>query len=124
MTLHELGKKAAEGCVFVVGEVRAAKAESSGYVDRKTGKEVKTVVRKYFVEKKGSSGLDIVKITGRVAAEITDPAQVVLGVEKGRIYAFAVEQMERKHGAAFIQARIGTSEPEALDIDAGASAAP
>ncbi len=53
MTMVELGKKAKAGFFFVVGEVRAAKAELAGYVDRKTGTVMKSVLRKYFVERSG-----------------------------------------------------------------------
>lgn len=85
MTTLQLGEKAIAGFYFVVGEVRAAEAELSGCVDRKTGLSMKTVVRKYFVERDGPMGFDMVKITGRVGAEVTDPAQAVLGVEVGKV---------------------------------------
>lgn len=122
MTILELGQKAVAGLYFVVGEVRAAKAELSGYVDRKTGISMKTVIRKYFVERNGPLGFDLVKVTGRAGAEVTDPAQAVLGVEVGKVYAFAVEHIERKAG--FIQARMSPVEPEAVEVDGAASAAP
>jgi len=122
MTILELGERAMAGVFFVVGEVRAAKAELSGYVDRKTGLSMKTVLRKYFVERNGPMGFDVVKITGRVGAEVTDPAQAVLGVEVGKVYAFAVEHIERKAG--FIIARMSAVEPESVELDAPASAPP
>jgi hypothetical protein len=122
MTTLELGERAISGFYFVVGEVRAAKAELSGYVDRKTGLSMKTVVRKYFVERNGPMGFDIVKITGKAGSEVTDPAQAILGVEVGKVYAFAVEHIERKAG--FIMARMSAFEPEAVDLDGAASAPP
>ena len=57
MTTAELGEKARAGFFFVVGEVRAAKAELAGYVDKKTGTVMKSMVRKYFVERNGPMGL-------------------------------------------------------------------
>jgi hypothetical protein len=115
MNVLELGQKALAGSFFVVGEVRAAKAETSGYVDRKTGVAMMTVLRKYFVERNGPLGFDVVKVTGRAAAGVTDPALVPLGVEIGKIYAFAVEHIERKPG--FIAARMSPIEPEAVHCD-------
>ena len=122
MTTLQLGEKALAGFYFVVGEVRAAKAERSGYVDKKTGTVMKTILRKYFVERSGPMGFDIVKITGKVGADVTDPAQAFLGVEIGKVYAFAVEHIERKAG--FIMARMGAAEPEAIEAAAPASVAP
>lgn len=122
MTTLQLGEKATAGFFFIVGEVRAAKAELAGYVDRKTGTVMKSILRKYFVERNGPMGFDLVKITGRACAEITDPAQVPLGVEIGRVYAFAVEHIERKAG--FVMARMSAVEPEAIEEDAPASAPP
>ncbi|MDR3402189.1 MAG: hypothetical protein P4L99_06785 [Chthoniobacter sp.] len=122
MTTVELGEKAKAGFFFVVGEVRAAKAELAGYVDRKTGTVMKSVLRKYFVERSGPLGFDMVKITGRAGADVTDPAQVPLGVVIGRVYAFAVEHIERKAG--FIQARMSSIEPEEVNEDEAVSAAP
>jgi hypothetical protein len=122
MTVLELGQKAVAGFYFIVGEVRAAKAELAGYVDRKTGLSMKTVIRKYFVERNGPMGFDMVKITGKAGAEVTDPAHAILGVEVGKVYAFAVESIEKKAG--FIQARMGAFEPEVVDQDGAASAAP
>ena len=122
MTTAELGEKAKAGFFFIVGEVRVAKAELAGYVDTKTGTVMKSIIRKYFVERNGPLGFDMVKITGRAGAEVTDPAQAPLGVEVCRVYAFAVEHIERKAG--FIQARMGRVEPEEMDVDASASAAP
>lgn len=122
MNVLELGEKMRAGLFFIVGEVRAATAERSGYVDRKTGTSMKTIVRKYFVERNGPMGFEMVKITGKVGPEVTEPEQACLGVEIGKVYAFAIEHFERKAG--FIMARMGAAQPEEIEGAAPPSGAP
>ena len=113
ITLAELARKAVAGEILLVGELRAADVREAGFVDRNSGLAMKSVLVTYFVERSGSRGYEIVKITRRAPDGVVDPTKVPITATKGKTYAFPVESLERKPGSIF--ARMADCEPEELE---------
>jgi hypothetical protein len=122
MTALELGQQSIAGALFIVGELRAMKADRAGYVDKKTGLAMQSIVCTYFVERCGSHGYEQVKVSHRAPAEVTDPSQVRFNAEKGKLYAFQVEHFERKPAGPV--ARMVGIEPFAIESDGAPADAP
>ena len=122
MTPLELAEMVLAGRFIIAGEVRGATAKPSGYVDKKTGLSLTTILCTYFVERNCSRGFEFVKISKRAPQGVTDPTQVSLGVVKGKTYAFEVENIERKPGS--LVAWMGAMEPQEVEIGTAATASP
>lgn len=122
MTREELADRVCAGWFLVAGQVLAASVDRTGYVDRKTGLAAQSILITYFVESRAGRGADLLKITKRAPADAADPASVSPGVEKGRVYAFAIEAFERKPG--FVLARMGCAMPEPIEVEESPLGAP
>jgi len=114
MTPEELLRRMLLGHFILVGEVRAADVGETGFVDTKTGLSAKILRITYFVELPHNGAYEIAKIIRFAPRGVTDPAQVPVGVEKGRRYAFDLDSIERKHG--FLHARMRTALPELIEF--------
>jgi hypothetical protein len=121
ITVNDVLRRVCSGYLVMVGEVRAVTAKETGLVDTKTGLKATAVVITYFVELMRDS-FELVKITRWISEAGSDLAQVPLGAEKGKCYAFEVESVERKSG--FLLARLGAVGPEEIDLREPAPDAP
>ena len=117
MNLRELITKVLNGYGVLVGEVRAADVRDTGRVDKNSGLATPVWLINYFVELLRPGDFRHAKITRRVPRDVQAPAEYPTGVEKGRCYAFEVDQYEWKNG--ILMARMGTSEPALLDAGEG-----
>ena len=121
ITLHDVLRRVCSGYLVLVGEVRAVTAKEQGLVDPKSGLKATAVVITYFVELMRES-FEMVKITRWIGEPGCDLAQVPLGAEKGKCYAFEIQSVEWKPG--FLLARLGAVEPQEVDLTEPGSAAP
>ena len=121
ITVKDVLRRVCSGYLVLVGEVRAVTAKEMGLVDTKTGLKATAVVITYFVELMRGS-FELVKITRWIGEPGCELAQVPLGAEKGKCYAFEVESVERKAG--FLLARLGAVGPEEIELSETASDAP
>lgn len=123
MTREELAERVCAGWFLVAGQVLAASVDRAGYVDRRTGLAAQSIVITYFVESRVGRGADLLKITKRAPADASEPTSVSPGVEKGRVYAFPIEALERKPG--FVLARMGCAMmPEPVEVGESPLGAP
>ena len=113
MTLEELGRRVRGGKFVLVGELRAADVREAGFVDTKTGQAMKSLIITYFMERQGTRGYEIVRITRRAPDGVVDPAQVPITTTKGKTYVFEIESLERKPGS--LVARMAGREPEEME---------
>jgi hypothetical protein len=121
MTRDELLQQILRGRLVLVGEFRGAHAESSGYVDQRTGEAISYVRAIYLVECACRGVLDCAIIRQRRLG-IENPEQVSFPYEKGKLYAFFLEgfKMERGHFSGWI----GDRGPELIETGEEALGAP
>ncbi|MEO7931542.1 MAG: hypothetical protein ABIT76_00140 [Chthoniobacterales bacterium] len=122
MKMDELARYVAKGLVMMVGEVRAADVKESGYVDEKSGLKAKSLYITYFIERRSAFGFEVVRLTRGVRTPTVDPSQVPTHVEKGKVYAFELESLERKNGNVF--GKLSLREPEEVEIEGPSVASP
>jgi hypothetical protein len=83
MTREQLLKYAEGGRTFIVGEFRGGRADSAGYVDKKSGEAISYVVAIYLIECACRGPLDRAVIRRRLAgSEVAD--DVLFPQEKGK----------------------------------------
>jgi hypothetical protein len=120
MTRDELLRQVLRSRLILVGEFRGG-AESSGYVDQRTGEAISYIRAIYLVECSCRGVLDRAIIRQKRLG-IETPEQVSFPYEKGKLYAFFLEgfKLERGHFSGWI----GDRAPEAIETGEEALAAP
>ena len=113
MTRAELLEKVLSGWFAIVGEFRGWNASSMGHLDRKTGLASKRVVVTFVVECVVGGGFGVVKIMQRLPEAVTDPAQVKVDLQRGKLYAFEVDALKKENG--FATAWMSLREPVPID---------
>jgi hypothetical protein len=112
MTPFELIRFVMDGHLILVAEFRGGKVESAGYVDKETGEAIKTLQLAYAVERRGRGMIENVLLRRYLQPDVTAD-QVEIKLEKGRIYAFALDKFEAKRGMMF--GRMTAQEPMLID---------
>ena len=107
------------GHLIMVGEFRGGKVEAVGYVDKTTGLSQMRYRRAYAVERQGPGLIEQVILTHYLLPH-EKPEEIVISLEKGRLYAFALEafQQVRNHMAG----RMAAGDPVMIDRIEGADA--
>ncbi|MGI8603977.1 MAG: hypothetical protein ACR2OZ_13410 [Verrucomicrobiales bacterium] len=115
MTLEELGRRVWEGRLIVAGELRACRAEESGWVDKKTGLASPSLRITYVVECQRERGLENVKVSRFFPAPYPELAVICEQVRKGLRYAFECLTVKRDEKTGLITATMDAVDPVALD---------
>lgn len=89
-----------DGQLFLVAEYRASHVGRRDFVDKDTGKAKGKVTVRHLIEVSGSAGIDSVTLFQSVPDDVTDPASVKIGFEKGKRYAFPLVNLAREKGKA------------------------
>jgi hypothetical protein len=121
MQRSEVVRRFFRGEVLLVGEYRSARAESDGYVDRRTGEALVCVRCIYLIECACLGTVDRSIIYHR-RPDITDPELAAFPYEKGKLYVFFLEGFKRERGN-FIGWTGRGPEPIEDDMEAGATPA-
>lgn len=87
MTEADIPKEVMRGRLVVVGELRGTHAESTGYVDRRTGEAIKYVRVIYLIECACRGMLDRAVVTQKWTG-VEEPELVNLPYEKGKLTRF------------------------------------
>jgi hypothetical protein len=119
MDQSEIVRRFLRGELLLVGEYRGARAESDGYVDRRTGEAVVCVRCIYLIECACRGSIDRSIIYHR-RPDITDPELAAFPYEKGKFYVFFLEGFKRERGN-FIGWIDRGPEPIEDDMEAGAT---
>src|ERR1041384_6531736 len=82
---------------LLVAEYRGGRAESAGYVDKRTGEAIVYVRCIYLVECACDGDIDRSIIYQR-RTDITDPELAAFPYEKGKAYAFFLAGFKRERG--------------------------
>jgi hypothetical protein len=93
ITVKDVLRRVCAGYLGLVGEAPAVTANEVGRVDPKSGLKSMAVMITYFVELM-RDGFELVKITRWIGEPGCELAQVPLGAEKGKCYAFQIESVE------------------------------
>ncbi len=120
MQRSEIVRRFLRGELLLVGEYRGARAESDGYVDKRTGEALVYVRCIYLIECACRGNIDRSIIYQR-RADITDPELAAFPYEKGKLYVFFLEgfKWERGNFTGWISDR--GPEPIEDDMEAGAT---
>ncbi len=107
------------GHIILVAEFRGGKIEAVGYVDKTSGLAQMRYRRAYAVERQGPGLIEQVILT-RYLMPGDDPDKAEITLERGRMYAFALEafQQVRNH----MVGRMAAGEPVMIDRIEGADA--
>jgi len=119
MQRSEVVRRFLRGELLLVGEYRSARAESDGYVDRRTGEALVCVRCMYLIECACRGTVDRSIIYQR-RLDITDPELAAFPYEKGRLYVFFLEGFKRERGNFTGWTGRGP-EPIEDDMEAGAT---
>jgi len=119
MQRSEVVRRFLRGERLLVGEYRGARAESAGYVDKRTGEAIVYVRCIYLVECACDGDIDRSIIYQR-RPDITDPELAAFPYEKGKSYVFPLEGFKRERGN-FIGWIDRGPEPIEDDMEAGAT---
>jgi hypothetical protein len=121
VTREEIIGRFLGGHLLLVGEFRGGRADKITVVDKRSGLKQVRVLLTYIVEVAMDRAMGVVKLTWRAPEAVTDPAQVIIGLEKGRRYAFELDGYKREHGIASGY----LLQPEGIPLDAeGQGASP
>ena len=107
------------GHIILVAEFRGGKVEEVGYVDKTTGLAQLKHRRAYAVERQGPGLIEQVILT-RYLQPNEKPDEIVVNLEKGRMYAFALEAIQ--HVRNHMVGRMAAGEPVVIDRIEGADA--
>jgi hypothetical protein len=118
MQRSEVVRRFLRGDLLLVGEYRGARAESDGYVDRRTGEALVCVRCIYLIECACWGTVDRSIIYQR-RPDITDPELAAFPYEKGKLYVFFLEGFKRERGN-FTGWTVHGPEPVEDDREAGA----
>lgn len=123
MTVSELGQRVIDGYLIVAGELRACRAEQSGWVDKTSGLADSSLRITYVVECQRARGIENVKISRFYPAPHPEPEAIINQVRKGLRYAFECMTVKRDK-AGLMTATMDAAEPIALEGDASPASAP
>ena len=121
MQRSEIVRRFFRGERLLVGEYRGARAESDGYVDRRTGEALVYVRCIFLIECASLGHIDRAVIYQR-RTDITDPEAAAFPYEKGKLYVFFLEGFKRERG--IFAGWIGDRGPEPVEDDTEAGATP
>src|SRR5438034_10406420 len=117
MQRSEVVRRFLRGELLLVGEYRSARAESDGYVDRRTGEALVCVRCMYLIECACRGTVDRSIIYQR-RLDITYPELAAFPYEKGRLYVFFLKCLKREQGK-FTGWTISRTEPMEDDTNEG-----
>ena len=117
MQRSEVVRRFLRGELLLVGEYRSGRAESDGYVDRRTGEALGCVRCIYLIECACRGIIDRSIIYHR-RPDITDPELAAFPYEKEKLYVFFLEGFKRERGN-FIGWIDRGPEPIEDDMEAG-----
>jgi hypothetical protein len=121
MTHEELLRLALHGHLLLVGEFRGARAESAGYVDKRTGEAIAYVRCIYLIECVCRGNIDRCLIYQK-RADVEDPELVNFPYDRGRRYVFRLEGFKLERGV--FSGWIGNRGPELVETPETAVGAP
>ena len=97
MTHSELLRQILRGRLLLVGEFRGGRAESAGFVDKRTGEAISYVRAIYLLECACRGSIDRAVVRQRLL-DVEDPDDVLFPYEKGRLYVFSLESFRLERG--------------------------
>jgi hypothetical protein len=89
------------GHIILVAEFRGGKIEAVGYVDKTSGLAQMRHRRSYAVERQGLGLIEHVTLT-RYLMPGDDPDKAEITLEKGELYAFALEARSNRCAATWL----------------------
>lgn len=113
MTREHLSELVMGGMFFVVGEYRGGRADLVKHVDRKSGLVLPRVIINYVVIRGPQNAVDVLKIQQWAPEAVTDPAQVKIELERGLLYAFELDGLNKERG--IFTAYLSLREPEPIE---------
>jgi hypothetical protein len=121
MTAHELQQRVLRGELILVGEYRGSRAESYGYVDRKSGQDKKEVRVLHIIERACTGGIDRAVIYQK-RPDLENPDDAAFPYQRGKPYAYFIDGFKNERGQ--FSGWMGLREPELIESDGEAGCAP
>ncbi len=112
MTRAELLRQVLRGRLLLVGEFRGARAESAGFVDKRTGQAISYVRAIYLLECACRGSIDRAVIRQRLL-DVENPDDRLFPYEKGKLYVFSLESFRLERGT--LTGWMDHREPEAIE---------